>query len=195
MGLRNRTHTHTTDGVVVITSGRRKVFVAPLAGTLARLRILGKGWNPVLGMGPCIVHQNVGLGLGRLITTGAGKLHVQIRILRLLLEFRMGGCQMLEIRRLLYKMLRLFTMRASKLEILGMVLLHMVIHGILLLTGLVAMGANIMTCVILHVLYSGGHLEGKRRERRRFNFMKWGHLPPIPCPSFNFSRNPRNHWI
>jgi hypothetical protein len=71
---------------------------------------------------------------------------------------------MLKIGRLLNEMLGILTMGTSKFELLRVVLLHMVVHGILLLACLIAMGALEMTQIVLNVLH-GRHL-GKEKWRK-----------------------------
>jgi len=121
-------------GVIEVGRGRGKYLLTTLTS-----RLLGKRGNPGLAVGTREMHEDIRLRLGRLVTVWMPTCIRYIRVgILLLWGIGMGLGHVLEIRGLLDKLLVTTGVFTDELEILDVLGLDVVIHGILLRGALVA---------------------------------------------------------
>lgn len=137
--------------VIQVRRGGREFLVAALAAVL-----FGIGGNPVLAVGAGKVDDNVRLGFGGMVAalmrTGEGNACVRICFFVGMLRVVCGN--VLEVGGFLDE-LAVRAVLAHKLEIQLMILLDMVIHGVLLVALLVAVGADKRARLVADI--SGGN--------------------------------------
>jgi hypothetical protein len=146
-------------------------------------------------MSPCEMHKNVGLGFGgcHAVWMAAGEGHTNIGVLLALGIRRMCLGHVLQIGRFLNKLL-VRAVCATEFEILNVLGLYMIIHGVLLCTALVAILALEMTGKLsgiqLEIRGVSGHKghDGGRNGAQKLGYRRTNNIqiPLEGYEGFNF---------